>query len=191
MNITASRLKIRLSVAGEGRRPAVVKAWSKAQNQQTRAYLDKLPDHAAIEKTIDEMVRENVAELFLPCLAAGNSVRDEVSAAKQQPILVTLASANDLKSEKVVIDPNALDAKGKTTIDWFVPSLDGKIRGGLVSKAGARMAHSTFTRRPRAKPCRTRSRMCNIRPPAAARPGTRTARHLLHPVSAQGRAAGR
>src|SRR5207249_5702014 len=45
---------------------------------------------------------------------------------KQQPLLVTLASADDLKSEKVVLDPNVLDTKGTTAIDWFVPSSDGR-----------------------------------------------------------------
>src|SRR5690348_2269524 len=31
-----------------------VKAWSDAQNQRTRQYLDKLPDRAAIEKQLTE-----------------------------------------------------------------------------------------------------------------------------------------
>jgi prolyl oligopeptidase len=31
-----------------------VKTWSDAQNQRTRAYLDKLPDRAAIEKQLTE-----------------------------------------------------------------------------------------------------------------------------------------
>src|SRR5207248_11055815 len=31
-----------------------VKTWSDGQNQQTRAYLDKLPDRAAIEKQLTE-----------------------------------------------------------------------------------------------------------------------------------------
>jgi prolyl oligopeptidase len=56
---------------------------------------------------------------------------------KQQQILVTLASADDLKSEKVVLDPNALDAKGTTTIDWFVPSRDGKYVAISISKGGS------------------------------------------------------
>src|ERR1051326_4989315 len=31
-----------------------VKAWSDAQNQKTRAYIDKLPDRAALEKQLTE-----------------------------------------------------------------------------------------------------------------------------------------
>src|SRR5258707_6124957 len=56
---------------------------------------------------------------------------------KQQQLLVTLASTDDLKSEKVVLDPNALDAKGTTAIDWFVPSLDGKYVAVSLSKGGS------------------------------------------------------
>jgi prolyl oligopeptidase len=56
---------------------------------------------------------------------------------KQQLLLVTLTSADDLKSEKVVLDPNVLDAKGTTAIDWFVPSLDGKYVAVSLSKGGS------------------------------------------------------
>jgi prolyl oligopeptidase len=50
---------------------------------------------------------------------------------------VTLASVDDLKSEKIVLDPNVLDAKGTTTIDWFVPSLDGKRIAVSLSRGGS------------------------------------------------------
>jgi prolyl oligopeptidase len=52
-------------------------------------------------------------------------------------MLVTLASPDDLKSEKMVLDPNALDAKGTTAIDWFVPSRDGKYVAISLSKGGS------------------------------------------------------
>jgi prolyl oligopeptidase len=37
----------------------------------------------------------------------------------------------------VVLDPNVLDAKGTTAIDWFVPSLDGKYVAVSLSKGGS------------------------------------------------------
>ena len=40
-------------------------------------------------------------------------------------MLVTLKSADDPDSARVLLDPNTLDAKGKTTIDFFTPSPDG------------------------------------------------------------------
>jgi protease II len=58
-----------------------VKAWSGAENQRTRKYLDGLPDRAAIEKQLTEW-RENIAELFVARLATGNLVCDEIPATK-------------------------------------------------------------------------------------------------------------
>jgi prolyl oligopeptidase len=56
---------------------------------------------------------------------------------KQQQMLVTLTSADDLKSEKMVLDPNALDSKGTTAIDWFAPSQDGKYVAISISQGGS------------------------------------------------------
>ena len=55
----------------------------------------------------------------------------------QQPLLVRLASVDDLNSEKVVLDPNQLDPSGGTAIDFFVPSLDGKRIAVSISKGGS------------------------------------------------------
>ena len=46
---------------------------------------------------------------------------------KQQPYLMVLKSADDLSSERILVDPNTIDASGKTTIDWYRPSRDGKL----------------------------------------------------------------
>ena len=59
-----------------------VKAWSDAQNQRTRQYLDQLPDRAAIEKQLTEWYAKTSPKLFLACLAARAVVRDEIPAAK-------------------------------------------------------------------------------------------------------------
>src|SRR5437762_4208165 len=56
---------------------------------------------------------------------------------KQQQMLVTLASAEDLKSERMVLDPNKLDPPGKTAIDWFVPSHDDKYVAMSISQGGS------------------------------------------------------
>jgi len=57
---------------------------------------------------------------------------------------VTLTSADDLKSEKVVLDPNVLDAKARRPVDWFVPSLDGKHVAVSLSKAAAKTHASLY-----------------------------------------------
>ena len=114
-----------------------VKAWSDAENQQTRKYLDSLPDRAAIEKQLQEWYAKTSPNYFSLVSRPGILFAMKFQPPKQQPLLVTLASADDLKSEKIVLDPNVLDAKGTTAIDWFVPSSDGKYLAISLSKGGS------------------------------------------------------
>ncbi len=120
----------------EDKNPAV-KAWSDAQNRHARAYLDKLSDRSGIEKQLTEWYAETSPSYFSIISRPGMLFALKFQPPKQQPMLVTLASADDLKSEKMVLDPNALDRKGTTTIDWFVPSLDGKYVAVSISKGGS------------------------------------------------------
>src|SRR5512133_3559031 len=114
-----------------------VKAWSDTQNQQTRKNLDSFPDRAAIEKQLQEWYAKTSPSYFSLVSRPGILFAMKFQPPRQQPLLVTLASADDLKSEKVVLDPNVLDTKGTTAIDWFVPSLDGRYVGISLSKGGS------------------------------------------------------
>jgi len=114
-----------------------VKAWSDAQNQQTRKNLDSFPDRAAIEKQLQEWYAKTSPSYSSLVSRPGILFAMKFQPPKQQPLLVTLASADDLKSEKVVLDPNVLDTKGTTAIDWFVPSSDGKYVAMSLSKGGS------------------------------------------------------
>jgi len=114
-----------------------VKAWSGAQNQRTRQYLDRLPDRAAIEKQLTEWYAKTSPSYSSLVSRPGILFAMKFQPPKQQQLLVRLTSADDLKSEKVVLDPNVLDAKGTTAIDWFVPSLDGKHVAVSLSKGGS------------------------------------------------------
>ena len=114
-----------------------VKEWSDAQNQQTRAYLDKLPDRAAIEKQLTEWFAKTSPSYTGLDARPGILFALKFQPPKQQQMLVTLASADDLKSEKMVLDPNALDSKGTTAIDWFAPSRDGKYVAISISTGGS------------------------------------------------------
>ncbi|HME88871.1 MAG TPA: hypothetical protein VKE30_06630, partial [Chthoniobacterales bacterium] len=121
----------------EGDDDSQVKAWSDAQNQRTGKYLDSLPDRVAIEKQLQKWYAKTSPSYFSLVSRPGILFAMKFQPPKQQPLLVTLASADDLKSEKVVLDPNVLDTKGMTTIDWFVPSLDGKYLAISLSKGGS------------------------------------------------------
>src|SRR6059058_549997 len=114
-----------------------VRAWSSVQNQRTHKYLDSLPDRAAIEKQLSDWYAKTSPSYFSLVSRPGLLFAMKFQPPKQQPMLVTLASADDLKWEKIVLDPNVLDTKGATTIDWFVPSLDGKRVAVSLSMGGS------------------------------------------------------
>jgi len=112
-------------------------AWSDAQNTRTRAYLDQLSDRAVVEKTLTDWFAKTSPSYSSLVSRTGVLFAMKFQPPKQQPMLVTLSSADDLKSEKVLLDPNAMDAKGTTAIDWFVPSLDGKMVAVSISQGGS------------------------------------------------------
>ncbi len=114
-----------------------VKAWSDGQNQRTRAYIDKLPDRAKTEKQLAEWYAKTSPSYSGLVSRPGILFAMKFQPPKQQQMLVTMASANDLKSEKMVLDPNALDAKGTTAIDWFAPSRDGRYVAISISQGGS------------------------------------------------------
>jgi prolyl oligopeptidase len=114
-----------------------VEAWSDAQNARTRAYLDALPGRAAIKAKLMAMT-EATSPSYFQITARGQSVFALYSDPKfQQPRLVTLNAAADPTSRKILIDPNAMDAKGLTAIDWYVPSGDGTKVAVSLSKGGS------------------------------------------------------
>jgi prolyl oligopeptidase len=114
-----------------------VKAWSDAENKRTRAYLDSLSSRNKIEEQLKAWYAKTSPSYssIVPRPGALFALKNQPP--KQQPMLVTLASADDLKSEKVLLDPNHIDSKGTTTIDWFEPSLDGKKIAVSISKGGS------------------------------------------------------
>jgi prolyl oligopeptidase len=114
-----------------------VKAWSDTQNKRTRAYIDKLPDRAAIEKQLTDWYAKTSPSYSELVARPGVLFAMKFQPPKQQQMLVTLASADNLKSEKMVLDPNALDVKGTTAIDWFAPSRDGKYVAISISQGGS------------------------------------------------------
>ena len=116
---------------------AKVQAWSDGQNARTRGYLDSLPSEETTRAQLTKLITAT-SPSYSELEARGNVVFAIYSdPAKQQPMLVTLDAKADPKSRKMVLDPNALDAKGLTSIDWFVPSPDGKLVAMSLSKNGS------------------------------------------------------
>ena len=113
-----------------------VKAWSAAENRYSRAWLDALPDRAGIEAKLTEWYSKDTPGYGDVASRPGRLFALKFQPPKQQPMIVTLTSPNDLASEKVVLDPNALEPKGRVAIDWYVPSPDGALVAVCLSKNG-------------------------------------------------------
>jgi prolyl oligopeptidase len=114
-----------------------VEAWSDLQNARTRAYLDALPERAGVKNELTRLITAT-SPSYSNLTARGSVVFAYYNdPAKQQPSLVTLNASADPASRKVVLDPNVLDAKGLTSMDWFVPSGDGTKLAVSLSKNGS------------------------------------------------------
>ncbi|HEV3021539.1 MAG TPA: hypothetical protein VGX76_03705 [Pirellulales bacterium] len=103
-----------------------VKRWSDAQNVNARGFLDALPAVEAIRSRLTELETARSVEYTSLVLRDGAVFALKHEPPKQQPLVVVLHSVDDTDGERVSVDPNALDSTGGTSIDWFVPSLDGK-----------------------------------------------------------------
>jgi prolyl oligopeptidase len=113
-----------------------VRQWSDAQNQRTRAYLDSLPSRPAIRARVEELISGNTVHYFDVKYRAGLIFARKSQPPRERAILVSLRSPENLASEKVIVDPGALGRSGSTSIDYFVPSLDGKLVAVSLSQNG-------------------------------------------------------
>lgn len=116
--------------------PSVL-AWTAAQNRLTHERLDALPDRPKVRARVAELLGTR-PPAYLDIAARGGSVFSlKNQPPKQQPILVLFTDPDKASAERVVLDPNELDPSGKTTIDFFVPSRDGKKIAVSLSTGGS------------------------------------------------------
>ncbi|HTM57214.1 MAG TPA: prolyl oligopeptidase family serine peptidase [Candidatus Udaeobacter sp.] len=113
-----------------------VRDWVDGQNTFTRAMLDHLPSRPDVLKRVEALSR-SITPRYSDLVSRGGALfalKDQPP--KNQPMLVRLSSPEDLGGERVLVDPNTLDPSGSTTIDFFVPSLDGSKVAVSLSKGG-------------------------------------------------------
>jgi prolyl oligopeptidase len=114
-----------------------VQGWSEAQNAHARAYLDHLPNVEAIRARLTELETGASSQYSSLVRREGRLFALKHEPPKQQPLLVFLSGADEPSSQRTVVDPNRLDPAGHTSIDWFVPSLDGRLVAVSLSEGGS------------------------------------------------------
>ncbi len=126
-----------------GTDPAV-HTWSDAQNQYARTFLDAMPERPALKSRIAELLNSQSPDFFALLERKGTLFALEDHPPKQQPYLVVLKTADvttgkddAAPAERVLVDPNALEPSGALTIDFYVPSPDGKKVAVSMSRNGS------------------------------------------------------
>ncbi len=116
--------------------PAVL-AWSDAENAFARKMLDGDPQRAAVASRVGALMGESSPSWDGLVQKKGNIFALERRPPKQQPYLIVLSTLASIDKERVLVDPNAMDANGGTSIGWFAPSPDGKKIAVALAKGGA------------------------------------------------------
>ena len=119
----------------DGSDPAV-KAWSAKQLELARSVLDALPARPGLQARFKEVLG-SAPFRYYGFQHRGALFAMKLQPPKNQPFLAVMKSAGDLKSERIVLDPNTLNAKGTTAIDFYAPSLDGKYVAVVLSENGS------------------------------------------------------
>jgi prolyl oligopeptidase len=120
----------------DGKDPAVRK-WIDEQNDYTRSYFSRLSDLEPIRRRVQDLVGGSSPDYFALRFTKGVFFALKSQPPKNQPFLVTLKAVQEPLGEHVVLDPNKLDPKGTTTIDFYVPSPDARLVAVSLSEGGS------------------------------------------------------
>ncbi len=112
-------------------------AWGLAQDRRTRQYLDHLPARKPIFKRLMTQIASS-SSAYSQLQVSGDKVfAIFTEPAKQQAMIAVMGHDANPKHARVIVDPNQINPKGSTAIDWFVPSPDGKLVAVSLSENGS------------------------------------------------------
>jgi prolyl oligopeptidase len=111
--------------------------WVRAQNERTRAYFARLPYHDGIAEQLTQIRGEESARFSGLSWKHGRTFALRFKPPAQQPVLVRLSSLEPPALWRPVVDPNLLNTNGSTSMDWYVPSPDGKLVAVSLSEGGS------------------------------------------------------
>mgnify|MGYP001578735854 CR=1 FL=1 len=116
-----------------------VKNWTDAQNALTRSLIDASSNLAPINTELKRLYTKQSSTYSSLIGRQGILFAMKNQPPKHQSFLVTLGSVMDTTTTRVIVDPNVLDTAGYTSINWYVPSLDGKKVAVCMSRFGSEL----------------------------------------------------
>ncbi|MFD7653296.1 prolyl oligopeptidase family protein [Actinosynnema sp. NPDC059797] len=105
-------------------------AWSAAQDELTRSWLDAMPGRDALGARVSELMR--TGSVGVPVWRAGRAFYTRRDPDQDLPVLYVRVDG----VERVLLDPTALDPTGRTTLDRWSPSREGTRLAYQVSVGG-------------------------------------------------------
>ncbi len=109
------------------------RSWTAAQNQVTQLYLDGVAARPLIQQRLATLLQ--IGSLSAPTPARGRYFYQRREGTQNQPVLYVREGGQG--SDRVLLDPNALDAAGTTALDWYFPSDDGRLLAYGLSENGS------------------------------------------------------
>ena len=108
-------------------------AWTASQNALTESLLAAVPARARLRARLDELL--SIGALSTPEPVAGRYFYQRRDGRQNQPVLYVREGRDG--EDRILIDPNQLDAQGTTALDWFYPSEDGRLLAYGLSENGS------------------------------------------------------
>ena len=115
---------------------AETRKWVAAQNARTRSVLEALPERAAIHAALDGLL--TTGSVGPPVLRVERFFYQRCSGRLDQPVLVLRDGIDG--QERVIVDPNALSARGIVALDWWYPSRAGRLLAYGLSEGGTELS---------------------------------------------------
>ncbi len=116
---------------------STVKEWNAEQNAFTRHLLDAIPARNAIQRQLNELLGGNSTDYYGLNYCNGILFAIKFQPPAQQPFLITLVSPEDQFSEKIILDVNQMNPDGTTSMDFYRPTIDGKLIAVSLSEKGS------------------------------------------------------
>lgn len=120
----------------DGKDPAV-RQWIDAQNHYARSVLDASPALPRIRQRLQDLLGTPQTSYSSLRQAGGQLFAIKRQPPKEQPFLVVMKSVGDADSARVLLDPVTIDPSGKTSIEFYVPSRDGKLVAVVLAQGGS------------------------------------------------------
>ena len=107
--------------------------WTRQQNRLTEEYLAAFPGKDAIRARLTQLLA--IGAISVPTPANDRYFYQLREGGQNQPVL--LVRDGLAGTDRVLVDPNGLNDRGTTALDWFYPSEDGKLLAYGLSEDGS------------------------------------------------------